>query len=179
VSDDTAARSRAVPIVFVVAAAENGVIGRDNALPWRIKSDMQHFRAVTMGRPVLMGRRTYVSIPRPLKGRTTIVVSREPGFAAPGVVVAPNLEHALDAAQGDALRRGADSIAVIGGAEIFRQMMPVVDRLEFTCVHATPEGDTFLPEIDWTRWRETARSEHPAGPADEASFSFIRYERVR
>jgi dihydrofolate reductase len=167
-----------IPLVFVVAAAENGVIGRDNALPWRLRSDMQHFRAVTMGRPVLMGRRTYLSIGKPLPGRTNIVVSRQPGFAAPGILGAPNLEHALAAARGDALRRSAESIAVIGGAEIFAQLMPVVDRIEFTQVHARPDGDTMMPPIDWSEWREVRRSEHEAGPKDSAAFTFITYERA-
>ena len=98
-------------IVLVAAIAENGVIGRGNALPWRLKSDMQHFRALTMGKPVIMGRKTYLSIGKPLAGRTTIVVSRDRTFAAPGVVVAPSLADAITTARGDALRRGADSIS--------------------------------------------------------------------
>jgi hypothetical protein len=99
-----------VPITLVAALAENGVIGRDNGLPWRLKSDMVHFRAITMGKPVVMGRKTFLSIGRPLPGRTTIVVSRDGGFAAPGIVVAPSMEAALTAARGDALRRGASSL---------------------------------------------------------------------
>src|SRR5579872_5059594 len=108
-------------IILVAAIAENGVIGRGNALPWRLKSDMQHFRAITMGKPVVMGRKTFLSIGKPLKGRSNIVVSRDPQFAAPGIVVAPSIEAALAAARGDALRRGADSIAVIGGADLYAQ----------------------------------------------------------
>ena len=103
-------------IVLVAAIAENGVIGRGNVLPWRLKSDMAHFRAVTMGKPVVMGRKTYLPIGKPLKGRTTIVVSRDPGFVAPGIVVASGLDAALAAAHGDALRRGADAIVIAGGA---------------------------------------------------------------
>jgi dihydrofolate reductase len=103
-------------ILLVAAIAQNGVIGRGNALPWRLKSDMQHFRALTMGKPVVMGRKTYLSIGRPLKGRTTIVVSRDRDFAAPGIVVAASLDDALTAARGDALRRNADTIVVAGGA---------------------------------------------------------------
>src|SRR5580692_1734631 len=104
-------------IVFVAAIAENGVIGSGNALPWRLKSDMQHFRALTMGKPVVMGRKTYLSIGKPLSGRTTIVVSRDRAFASPGIVIAPSLDTALAAARGDALRRNADTIIVAGGAE--------------------------------------------------------------
>ena len=110
-------------IVLVVAAADNDVIGSDGKLPWHLRSDLQHFRALTMGKPVVMGRKTYLSIGRPLPGRTNIVVSRGPGFAAPGLLVAPTLQAALTAARGDALRRWSD-IMVIGGAEIFAQLLP-------------------------------------------------------
>lgn len=167
----------AIPLVVVVAVAENGVIGRDNALPWRLKSDLQHFRALTLGRPVVMGRKTFLSIGRPLPQRTNIVVSRDPAFAAPGVVTAPDLERGLAVARADALRRGADSIAVIGGAEIFRRVMPIAARLELTRVHAEPEGDVLFPEPDWSEWRETGRVPHPAAAGDSAPFTFIRYER--
>jgi dihydrofolate reductase len=171
-------RSRSIPVVLVVAVAENGVIGRDLGLPWRLKSDMAHFRALTIGKPILMGRKTYLSIGKPLKGRTNIVVSRDAAFAAPGVVAAPTLDRALDIARGDALRRSADMIAVIGGAEIFQQMLPMADRLEFTRIHARPDGDTSFPAFDPAAWREVSSSDHPAGPSDSASFTFIRYERV-
>src|ERR1700728_4211094 len=105
-------------VVLVAAIAENGVIGRGNALPWRLKSDMAHFRAMTMGKPVIMGRKTYASIGKALGGRTTIVVSRDPAFTAAGILVAPGFASALAAARGDALRRGADAIMVVGGADI-------------------------------------------------------------
>lgn len=165
-------------IVVVVAVAENGVIGRDNALPWRLRSDLQHFRSVTIGRPVVMGRKTFESIGRPLPQRTNIVVSRDPGFAAPGIVVAPTLDQALAVARGDALRRGADSIAVIGGTEIFRQTMPLARRLLLTRVHANPPGDTYFPEIDAEIWRETAQQKLPKGPEDDHAFSIVTYERT-
>src|ERR1700722_16629131 len=106
-------------IVLIAAIAENGVIGRDNGLPWRLKSDLAHFRAVTMGKPVVMGRKTFLSIGRPLTGRTNIVVSRDNGFAAPGIVVAASLRAAIETAGGDALRRGSDAIIVAGGADIY------------------------------------------------------------
>jgi dihydrofolate reductase len=170
--------SRAIEVIVVAAVGENGVIGRDNALPWRLKSDMQHFRAVTMGKPVVMGRKTFASIGKPLKDRTNIVISRNPLYAAPGAVVAPSLEAALAIARGDALRRGADAIAVIGGAGIFHDAMTSASRLEITLVHASPAGDTFFPPIDPTLWRETARMRHPAAPQDDAEFSLISYERL-
>ena len=115
--------------------SDNGVIGRGNALPWRLKSDLQHFRALTMGKPVIMGRKTYLSIGKPLPGRTTIVVSRDRAFAAPGILVAPSLEAAFAAARGDALRRGADAIVVAGGADIYAQVLPLASRLVVTQVH--------------------------------------------
>jgi dihydrofolate reductase len=165
-------------LILVVAVAENGVIGRAGGLPWRLKSDLQHFRALTMGKPVVMGRRTFASIPKPLKGRTTIVVSRDPAFAAPGAVVAGSLEAALLAARGDALRRGTETIAIIGGQQIFAATMPIAETLEITEVHARPEGDTFFPPVDKNVWREVARTAHAAGPQDDASFDTVRYERL-
>src|SRR5271165_5330396 len=108
-------------ILIVAAIAENGVIGHGNVLPWRLRSDMQHFRALTMGKPVIMGRRTYLSIGKPLAGRTTIVVSRDPEFAAPGIVVAPRLDAAVTAARGDAMRRNADAVVIAGGANLYAQ----------------------------------------------------------
>lgn len=165
-------------LVLLAAVADNGVIGRGNALPWRLSSDLKRFKAMTMGKPVVMGRKTYLSIGRPLPGRTNIVVSRDPAFAVADVLVASVLEAALAAARGDALRRGVGEIVVIGGTDIFTQTMPLADRLEITHVHARPEGDTFFPAIDSKLWRETVRSEHPAGPKDEASFSYATYVRA-
>jgi dihydrofolate reductase len=153
------------------------VIGRDNALPWRLKSDMQHFRARTMGKPVVMGRRTFQSLARPLKGRTVIVVTRDPGFAAPGIVVAPSLDAALAAARGDALRRGADAVMVAGGGDVYAAVMPLADRIEMTLVHARPDGDTVFPPIDPAVWREVERIDHPAGPDDSADFAFVGFTR--
>ena len=114
-------------------------------MPWRLKSDLKCFRSVTINKPVIMGRKTYVSIGKPLPGRTNIVVTRQSGFRGAGVLVAPGLEQALSAARGDALRRGADEIAVIGGTEIFAQTMPMADRMRLTRVHANPPGDTYFP----------------------------------
>jgi len=165
-------------IVVVAAVAENGVIGRGNALPWRLKSDMQHFRALTMGKPVVMGRRTYLSLGRTLKGRTTIVVSRDPAFAAPGIVVAPSLDAALAVARGDAQRRSADAIVVAGGADIYAQALPLATRLAITHVHMRVEGDTRFPFIDPAAWHETARHEHTLAAEDEAPFAFVTYERA-
>lgn len=164
-------------VVFVAAVAENGVIGRGNAMPWRLPSDLKHFRRLTLGRPVLMGRKTFESIGKPLSGRTNIVITRDPQLCIGGVVVVHDLAAGLGAARGDALRRGVDEIMVIGGGDIFRELMPQAHRLEITRVQASPEGDAFFPEIDPAAWRETARAPHAAGPADSAAFTTLTYLR--
>jgi dihydrofolate reductase len=172
------AKPRSTAIVLVAAVADNGVIGRDNALPFRQSSDLKRFKALTMGRPVLMGRKTFLSIGKPLPGRTNIVVSRSAEFAAAGVVTARDLDLALGVAHGDALRRGVNEIAVIGGADIFARLMPLADRLEITHVHSRPEGDTYFPSIDASQWRAGEKSELPAGPRDEAPVTYMTYARA-
>jgi dihydrofolate reductase len=178
VSDAPSGAPRHTAIVLLAAVADNGVIGRDNALPFRQSSDLKRFKALTMGKPVLMGRKTYLSIGKPLPGRTNIVVSRDLGFAPPGVLVARDLDSALAMARNDALHRGADEIVVIGGTGLFEQTMPIADRMEITHVHARPAGDTYFPPIDAAQWRAVVRSEHPAGPQDEAAFSYVTYARA-
>ncbi len=164
-------------IVFVVAVAENGVIGLDGAMPWHLKSDLQRFKNITLNRPVIMGRKTFISIGRPLPGRTNIVVTRDKAFQVPGVVVATSLEAAHDVARGDALRRFVTDIMVIGGAELFSQWLHIADRLEITQVHATPDGDTFLAPVDPKEWEEVARARHVKGEKDTADFSYVTYKR--
>jgi dihydrofolate reductase len=164
-------------IVFVVAVAENGVIGRDNTMPWHLKSDLKRFKAITLNRPVIMGRKTYLSIGRPLPGRTNIVVTRDKTFQAPGIVVAPSLEAAHDIARGDALRRFVTEIMVIGGADVFAQWLKKADRLEITEVHDKPDGDAFLKPFDPAEWEEVARSRHPKAEGDTADFSYVTYRR--
>lgn len=171
-----------VRVVLVAAMAENGVIGRNQGLPWKIRSELRHFRAATWGKPVVMGRRTYLAIPprnRPLPGRTTIVVSRDPQFQARGAVVASDLPRALAVGRADALRRGARQIVIAGGAEIYAQAWPVADDITLTLVHLRPDGDTMFPSIDPGLWREVERTEQPAGPGDEAGFAIVRYRRRR
>jgi dihydrofolate reductase len=160
-------------LILVAAVAENGVIGRGNALPWRLKSDMQHFRAATVGKPVIMGRKTYLSVGKPLAGRTTIVVSRDPAFAAPGILVAPSLPAAIAAARGDALRRRAGAIIVAGGADIYAQAMPLAAGLVITYIHAATDGDARFPAIDLRVWREIARDERPPAAGDDAAFAIV------
>ena len=165
-------------VILVAAIAENGVIGRDSALPWRLKSDMVHFRAATMGKPVIMGRKTYLSIGKPLQGRTTIVVSRDVTFAAAGVVVAQSLEAALTTARGDALRRNVGAIVIAGGADIYKQAMAHATRLLITHVRIHVDGDARFPTIDPKLWREIDRNEREAGAEDAAPFAFVSYERA-
>ena len=177
VSSPRHGRAPAPALVLVAAVADNGVIGRGGGLPWRLKSDLRNFRAVTMGKPVVMGRKTFASIGKPLPGRTNIVVSRNRDFAAPGVVVAPSIEAALAAARGDALRRSADAVAVIGGADLYAVTIGNADRLVITHVHLRPAGDTKFPVIDPLLWQEVERSEHAPGPDDAAGYTVLVYER--
>ena len=165
-------------IVLIAAVAENGVIGADNTIPWRLKSDMQRFKAMTIGRPVVMGRKTFESFPRrPLPGRTNIVITRDAAYRAGGAVVTTSFDNAALLARGDALRRNAREIAIIGGAEIYAQFMAGADRLEITEVHIRPRGDIHFPRIDAALWQEVARERHPAAPGDSAAFSYVTYRR--
>lgn len=164
-------------LAVIVAAAENGVIGRNNTLPWHLPEDLRYFKRVTLGKPVVMGRKTYESIGRPLPGRTNIVISRRVGYAPEGVLVAAGLEEALSLATEVALRDGADELVVIGGAEIYRAAIPRADRLYLTEVHAAVEGDARLPDIDWSEWREVFRERRAASGANPYDFSFVVFER--
>ena len=164
-------------IVLVAAIGDNSVIGREGQLPWRLKSDLQHFRKVTMNRPVIMGRKTHESIGRLLPGRTNIVLTRDLGLVAPGAVLATSLDAALGYARADAAKRGVDEIMVIGGGDIFAATMGMADRLEITQVHASPEGDALFPPIDPEVWQEIWREDHYAGPDDAANFTLVTYVR--
>ncbi len=166
-------------IVLIAAVAENGVIGSENSIPWRLRADLQRFKALTIGRPVIMGRKTYQSLGRPLPGRTNIVVTRDAAFQAKGAVVVASLARAREIAEGDASRRGAQDVMVIGGAEIYAQFMAVADRLELTEVHLTPAGDTVFPARDPDQWRETARTRHAAAEDDTCDYSYVTFCRHR
>src|SRR5882757_4234817 len=170
-------RGALMEIVLVVAVAENGVIGHDNTIPWRLKSDQQRFKAITLNKPVVMGRKTFESLRRPLPGRTNIVVTRDANYRAQGAVVTTSFENARAIAHGDALRRFATEIAIIGGAEIYARWIGAADRLEITEVHARPDGDTWFDTIDAKLWEEVARVRNPAGPDDSADFSYVTYRR--
>jgi dihydrofolate reductase len=166
-----------VPLIIVVAVAENGVIGRDNQLLWRLKSDLRRFRDLTWGKPMIMGRKTYESIGRPLPGRRTIVLTRDRGFSAEGVHVAHSFEDAMAIGQDIAGEMRADAVAVAGGAEIYAQALPFAQTIHLTRVHASPEGDAIFPAFDGKAFREIGRTEHPKGPDDEYPFTFIDLAR--
>jgi dihydrofolate reductase len=164
-------------IVLIAAVADNGVIGAGGGIPWRLKTDQQRLKMMTLGKPVVMGRKTFISLRRPLPGRTNIVITRDAGFRSAGAVVTDSFANARAIATGDALRRSVAEIAVIGGAEIYAQWIDSADRLEITEVHARPEGDTYLAAIDPARWQEVARVRNPAGPDDSAGFSYVTWVR--
>ncbi len=164
-------------IVLVAAVAENNVIGRDGKMPWHLRSDLKHFRALTINKPVVMGRKTYESIGKPLVDRTNIVLTSQLGLIVPGGVLATSMDAALGYARQDAKRRGTDEIMVIGGGDVFSATLPLAQRLEITHVHASPEGDALFPPIDHKQWREIVRKKYDAGPNDSASFTVATYLR--
>lgn len=166
-------------IALVVAMGENRAIGRGGDLPWHLRSDMRFFRDTTMGKPVIMGRRTFMSLPRVLDGRLSIVLTRNAAFEAPGAVMAYNLEEALDVARKAAAKAGVDEIMVIGGEDVFREVLPQVGRIYLTEVHAAPDADTWFPELEGDEWREAFRERHEAGPKDDHDFSFVILERAK
>lgn len=162
----------------MVAAAENGVIGRDNSLPWHLPEDLRYFKRVTMGKPIVMGRKTFDSIGRPLPGRTNIVISRSEGYSAAGVTPAASLEEALLLAQQVAGADGACEVVIIGGAQIYALAIPRADRLYITRVHASVDGDVMLPPINWSQWREVSRERYAASNGNPYGYSFLVYDRV-
>jgi dihydrofolate reductase len=159
-------------ISIIVAVAQNGAIGSNNSLPWHLPDDLKRFKALSLGKPVVMGRRTFDSIGRPLPGRTNIVVSRQSGRVIEGVRVVHSLDEALAAAG------AVPEVVVIGGAEIFRQVLPRTDTIHLTRVHAHVDGDVFFPEIDPAKWRETAVEHHTADARHQYAFSFVTLQRI-
>ncbi|MGP0058933.1 MAG: dihydrofolate reductase [Beijerinckiaceae bacterium] len=167
-----------LPISVVAAIAANGVLGHEGRIPWHLPSDMKHFRALTLGKPLLMGRKTYQSIGRPLPGRVTIVLSRNMNLdVPPGVCVACEIESALDLAKTAALKLQADEIILAGGAELFASLIDRVARLHLTRVELSPAGDTFFPSIDWSCWEEVRRESPLPQKGDDAGFTFLDFER--
>ncbi|KAB1073898.1 dihydrofolate reductase [Methylobacterium planeticum] len=159
-------------ITLVAAVAQNGVIGRDNGLVWRLRSDLKRFKALTMGKPILMGRKTFASLGRPLPGRHNIVLTRDPGFRAPDITLVHAWDEALAAAG------PAEELMVVGGAEIYALALAGADRIHLTEVEGRPEGDTYFPAFDRAAFREVAREAHNPSEHDERAFSFVELVRA-
>ncbi len=168
-----------VSLAMIVAMAENRVIGRDNQLPWHLPNDLKYFKAVTMGKPIIMGRKTFESIGKPLPGRSNIVVTRNPQFTAEGVRLAADVEQAVAIAQEIALAEGIDEVMVIGGGQLYAELLPMVRRLYVTRVHAQVEGDAFFPELDWAQWQLTDREQYAAEGSNPYEYSFNTYRRIQ
>jgi dihydrofolate reductase len=166
-----------IPLIAVAALADNHVIGDDNKLIWRLKSDLKRFRSLTLGRPLIMGRKTFDSIGKPLPGRHTVVLTRDAAWVHPGVLVAHTLQAALAAGQELAAMHGADAVVIGGGADLYAQTLALCDRLHLTYVHAQPEGDALFPAFARSEWIETLREIHSAGPDDEHPFTFLDLKR--
>lgn len=160
-------------VSLIAAMAENRVIGVNNTLPWRLPADLRHFRQLTTGHHVIMGRRNYESIGRPLPERTNIVVTRNPDYRAPGCRVVHSVEEALTSAQND------PELFIIGGAEIYRQALDRADRLYLTLVHANIRGDTYFPEFDPGHWNEVSREQHEADEKNPYACTFLTYDRKK
>ncbi|MCF4167746.1 dihydrofolate reductase [Zavarzinia compransoris] len=169
----------AIAVTLVAARARNGVIGGDGGLPWSMPGDLAHFKALTMGHPLIMGRRTHLSIGRPLPGRPTIVLSRDSSFAADGVETVADLDTAIARGREIARDLGADAVMVIGGAEVFAVALPVADRLILSELDLDAVGDVHFPPFSTGDWRETARRHYPRGPGDDAAFDVVTHERRR
>lgn len=161
-------------ISLIVAKADNGVIGRDNKMPWHIPAELQYFKARTLGKPIIMGRKTFASLGRVLPGRPHVVISRSAQSLPEQCYGVTSLEEAIATAQ--SLTEG-DEVVVIGGAEIYRQALPLVDRLYITEVHLTPEGDTFFPELNPDDWQETDREDVSVSAASAIAYSIVTYQR--
>ena len=175
--DDGRASNHEPAIALMVAIGENGAIGRGGDLPWRLSTDLRYFRKVTLHKPIIMGRRTFESFGRPLDGRLNIVLTRNAAFDAPGTVPAYNLDEALDVARKETKRTGADEIMIVGGDDVFREVLPQASRIYLTEVHASPEADVWFT-FDRKPWREISRERHEPGPKDDHAFSFVVLERA-
>jgi len=166
-----------LPVWIVVATAENNVIGANGDMPWRLSTDLKRFKAVTLGKPMIMGRKTFESIGKPLPGRTSIVVTRDTQWQSPGVVVAQSTEQALQVAEQIAIADKVDAICVVGGGQIYAQTIDIADVLHITRVQAQPEGDTVFPNIDPNIWEEVSREDFPAGEQDTSPTTYLVYQK--
>jgi dihydrofolate reductase len=160
-------------ISAIAAMSENRVIGDDNQLPWHLPADLKHFKNLTSGHPILMGRKTYESIGRPLPNRTNIIISRNTDFEAQGCTVVKDIDEAIACAK----KQNSEEIFIIGGAEVYKQLLPAIDRIYLTIVHEDFEGDAFFPELDMKEWKESERVRHEADEINEFAYSFIVLDR--
>ncbi|MDA0708114.1 MAG: type 3 dihydrofolate reductase [Proteobacteria bacterium] len=167
-----------IKVSLIVAASENGTIGKDNNMPWKISSDLQYFKKVTMNKPIIMGRKTFQSIGIPLPGRVNIVITRDTNFTREGVITAHSIDMALDVAKSMAENKGVDEVMIIGGAQIYALFLPHADRLYLTRIHAQIEGDTYFPELKKSDWIEYSSIRHEAGEKDSHDYSFIVLDRI-
>lgn len=156
---------------IIVAFDEHRLIGRNNGLPWHLPADLKHFKSITMGHSIIMGRRTFESIGKPLPGRHSVVVTRKRGYSQEGITVAHSLEEALN------LCSGEEEVFVIGGAQIFEQAMPLASKLYITKIHHVFEGDTFFPEIPQDRWELISKEDHESDEKNSRAYSFLTYRR--
>ena len=163
---------------LIVAFTENGVIGKDNDLPWRLAGDLRRFKEITLGKPIVMGRKTFESIGHPLTGRTNIVMTRAPGYSAPGITPVCDFTNAVALGKIAAAKTDADEIMVIGGASIYSEALLLVDRLYITEVHCEIEGDATFPKINPAEWIEISRNHCAAEPNETCDYSFVVYDRV-
>ena len=164
-------------IALIAAVAENGVIGKDNELPWRIKSEWQYFVRMTKRKPVVMGRKTFESIGAPLKDRANIIITRDAEYMREGIIVTTTLDKALDIARKIAAETGQDEIMIGGGAEIYKLSLPIADRLYLTEIHLKPDGDTLFPAFDRKDWTETKREFHKAEAGESADYTITVLDR--
>lgn len=164
---------------MIVATAQNRVIGRDNALPWYLPNDLKYFKQTTLGKPVIMGRKTYESIGKPLPGRTNIVITRQTDYLPEGVKVVHSVAEARDLAESVCLIDGQEEAMIMGGAEIYTLALSDADRLYLTEVHADVEGDAYFPEYDKTEWQEISREDFSAEGPNPYNYSFVVYDKKR
>lgn len=163
-------------LALIAAYAQNRVVGIDNKLPWHLPEDLKYFKRITTGKAIIMGRKTYESIGRPLPNRTNIVITRNPDFSAPGVEVVASLDAAVELAEGVNEINGIEETMVIGGAQIYAEALPKADRLYITHVHAEVHGDAYFPEVDLTQWQAIAKEDYAADDHNPFNYSFVVYD---
>lgn len=165
-------------VALIAAFAQNLVVGINNSLPWHLPEDLKYFKRTTSGKAIIMGRKTYESIGRPLPNRTNIVISRNPDFSAEGVVIVASIEEAIKHAESVNTINGVDEVMIIGGAAIYQASLPMADRLYLTHVHANVEGDAYFPKVDFDQWKEVAREDFNKDESNPYDYSFSVYDKT-